>query len=82
MLFRVLYSSINSFFNKNTIGKVLNRMSGDLMKVDRDLSYTTSSLISIFANLLINVVLITIFTKWYLGLIYLVIFIYLIRLRN
>jgi len=30
MLIRIMYSSINNFFNKNTIGKVLNRLSGDL----------------------------------------------------
>lgn len=43
MSLKVLYSSINSFFNKNPIGKVLNRFSGDIMVIDRDISFNQST---------------------------------------
>lgn len=81
MLIRILYSSINSFFNKNPIGKVLNRLSGDLMQVDRSISYNLSNLTSRITLLVVNFLLILIFTNWWLGLFYLIIFYFLWRLR-
>ena len=82
MLIRVLYSSINSFFNKNSIGKVLNRMSGDLMKIDKEISFNIGTLLANVSSLFVNFLLILIFTSWWLGVFYLIVFYFLWILRQ
>lgn len=81
MLVRVLYSSINGFFNKNPIGKVLNRFSGDLMTIDTGISYNQSTLLQFTSTLIVNLILIVTFTKWFLGIFYLIIFYFLWKMR-
>lgn len=81
MLVKMMYSSINGFFNKNPIGKVLNRLSGDLSIIDRSIAYNQSSVLNVFSNLIVNFTMIIFATQWYLGLVYLIIFILLWRIR-
>ena len=42
-----MHASINRFFNKNPIGRVLNRLSGDIEKVDASFPWTFSNLLKI-----------------------------------
>ena len=78
---KVLYSSINGFFNTNPIGKVLNRMSGDLAVIDRQIPFSLDNFIWTFSNLVINIVLVVIFTSWYMAIIYMIIFYIVWKMR-
>jgi ABC-type multidrug transport system fused ATPase/permease subunit len=42
-----MHASINRFFNKNPIGRVLNRLSGDIEKIDANFPWTFSNLLKI-----------------------------------
>ena len=60
---RLLHASINSFFNKNPIGKVLNRMSGDIERIDRYLPMTNSYVFLITSRVIVSLVLISIISN-------------------
>lgn len=77
MLLRILYSSINGFFNQNPIGKVLNRVSGDLMAIDRSIAFNQSYLLNVSSNLIVNFLMVIIFTNWIIGFVFIFIFYFL-----
>lgn len=60
---RLLHASINRFFNKNPIGKVLNRMSGDIERIDRYLPMTNSYIFLITSRVIVSLVLISVISN-------------------
>ena len=60
---RLLHASINRFFNKNAIGKVLNRLSGDLERIDCYLPNKISYSSMITFRVAVSLVLISIISN-------------------
>lgn len=58
IIFRMLHGSMQEFFHKNPIGKILNRLSGDLDTIDRSLPVVLSQLLNISFFCLVNLSLI------------------------
>lgn len=48
----MMHASINKFFNKNPIGRVLNRLSGDIEKIDTNFPWTFSQLLVISSQVI------------------------------
>lgn len=82
MILRILYASINSFFNKNSVGKVLNRLSGDLQDIDRSIGYSQAYFANNVSIMLINIILMMIFTHWVIGVVFAVVILFLWRSRK
>lgn len=57
---RLLHASLNRFFHKNAVGKVLNRLSGDIERVDRFLPRTLSYSYSITFRVLVSFIVISV----------------------
>lgn len=77
MLFKILHSSIPNFFNKNPVGKILNRLSGDLETIDSSIPFTFNIMINLVGNSFVNLLLISWLSSPYL-LIFIAIFVIII----
>lgn len=67
LIYTLLHAPLNSFFNRNSVGKILNRISGDIDVVDRTLPMALTILLNMAANLLLNISLIIFFSSHFVS---------------
>lgn len=77
IIFRMLHASINKFFNRNPIGKVLNRLSGDIEKLDTILPQNFSFISNFGSCLVLNLFMVT-FSSGYVILFFIIIYFVLV----
>lgn len=81
MLLKMVFASLVNFFNKNSIGKILNRISSDMEKMDKYIPYNLGSNLAFIRSILANLLLIIIFTDWRLGFLFILVLILCLRER-
>jgi ABC-type multidrug transport system fused ATPase/permease subunit len=54
MAFKLVHASINNFFDRVPIGRILNRFMRDLSQIDWDLAYSTLYLLQVLVNCLVD----------------------------
>jgi ABC-type multidrug transport system fused ATPase/permease subunit len=79
---RMMHASINRFFNKNPIGRVLNRLSGDIEKVDANFPWSSSSLLRIGSQVLTAFFMISIIANPYFMIFVLLYFFFCYKIQR
>jgi ATP-binding cassette subfamily C (CFTR/MRP) protein 1 len=82
IIFRLMHSSLNRFFNKNPVGKVLNRFSDDLNKIDKFIPGQVSYVLVILSSLTLDMLLLLILSSPYLIVFVVVYFIIILRMQR
>ena len=82
IVFRILHSSLNKFIDKNPIGKILNRLSGDMEKVDKFIPMGLSYLVYVFVILVTFLTLTLLFSDWKLIFFFLIFFFFSFRAQR
>jgi len=82
LIFKMLHSSITGFFNKNPVGKILNRLSSDIETIDRVIPFTMIYFLNMAANIALNLILMVALSSPYLIVFMLVYFTVVIRIRS
>ena len=82
VVFRILHSSLNKFIDKNPIGKVLNRLSGDLEKIDKYIPMGLSYLIYAVVLLITFLTLCLLFSDWKLIFFFFIFFFFSFRAQR
>jgi ATP-binding cassette subfamily C (CFTR/MRP) protein 1 len=82
IIFRMLHASLTGFFNKNPVGKILNRLSSDIEVIDRILPIKLNTFMSLFSNLSLNVILMVTLSSPYLIVFMIVYFVAIVHLRS
>jgi ATP-binding cassette subfamily C (CFTR/MRP) protein 10 len=77
IVFRLIHASVNNFFNKNPVGKILNRLSTDVETIDRSIPIMMTFFMNISANILLNLILIVVLSSPFL-LLFLVLYFYIV----
>ena len=73
MTMNIIFSSLNKFINKNPIGKLINRFSGDMEKIDKDLNFAISTFSVILVRFIYFSILLFIFANFYLLILVLIV---------
>lgn len=82
IIFRIIHASINSFFNLNPIGKLLNRMSEDMEIVDRSIPISFSFFLTTLSHLLVMFVLLMSLSSPFLIIFVIVYFVIMMKIQR
>lgn len=82
LVFRLMHASLTKFFNNNPIGKILNRLSGDLEVVDHVIAGNILTMVNQFSSIVIQVILITKLSSPYIFVFICAYFVILVRLQR
>ena len=80
--YRMLHASINKFYSQNPIGKVLNRLSGDLDILDRSLPMNINMLFMSTSRLFTGIAIILYTSSYYVTIFIIIYFICVIKLQR
>jgi len=75
VIYKLFNAPINLFYDRTPLGRVLNRLSGDLTSMDTDIAGHVDSVIEKFIEVVSNIILAVVFTRWWV-VIFIIIFAY------
>lgn len=82
IIFRMMHASVIKFFNKNPVGKILNRLSDDIETIDRSIPISTSYFFNVTSNILLNMILLLMLSSPFLIVFLVIYFVIIFRMQR